>query len=162
MTMEPTAEHLNLLADAFFKRLTRRNCEYGGWGLDDKRPFGNSDASYDICDILGLEATEENRSYADDVYSALGKHLQERWAKLRATDIACTFGTVVRAANSAPAIAFGQTAPGFCVFVSAQDNSLGIDRIDKIPFDGDDSKVTLPTLGEVRAALAGFTAKKPR
>ena len=50
-----------VILNAFLKelstRMVRGGCEYGGWGLDDKRPFGNSDAVGDILEIMGERPT---------------------------------------------------------------------------------------------------------
>jgi hypothetical protein len=72
------------LADAFYDNLERGNCEYGGWGLDDKRPFGNSDVAYDIAEIIGLKVPEEDdldeaHEYCDDLYNDLGAYLRKKW-----------------------------------------------------------------------------------
>lgn len=77
---------LEKLADAFFKNLQRGNCEYGGWGLDDKRPFGNSSVECDILEIIGWESegdeySREQEDYATEIYEDLGAYLQEQWQK---------------------------------------------------------------------------------
>lgn len=70
---------LRKLARAFFENLQIDNCEYGGIGLNDKRPFGNSDATGDIMEMIGMkpefncrncgaEYSEEQRDYADNLY----------------------------------------------------------------------------------------------
>lgn len=44
------------LEKAFFANLQRDDCEYGGIGINCKRPFGNSDVEGDILgDILEAE-----------------------------------------------------------------------------------------------------------
>lgn len=86
-------EDLELLADAFFENLEISNVEYGGIGLDPKRPFGNSDARGDILEIIGMEPTELGKmyneyskaqlEYADDLYfEKLIPFLRERWMEL--------------------------------------------------------------------------------
>jgi hypothetical protein len=84
-----------LLAHAFFKNLTRDNCEYGGWGVDSKRPFGNSDVEGDVLEIIGLEPKRcphcdepldddkggDPRAYAAGLYSDLGPFLTQTWQK---------------------------------------------------------------------------------
>ena len=46
---------LRILARAFFSELTVLEWEYGGIGLDPKRPFGNSDVEADILKLLEWE-----------------------------------------------------------------------------------------------------------
>ena len=82
---------LKALADAFYNNLMIDNCEYGGIGLDDKRPFGNSSVTYDILEIInmppafecpncGVEYSEEQRDYADSLYHGkLIGYLQQKW-----------------------------------------------------------------------------------
>ena len=72
------------LADAFFQALERDNCEYGGWGIHDKRPFGNSDVTGDILEIIGMKRDDEADSYADRLYDDLGAFLLEQWQEFRA------------------------------------------------------------------------------
>lgn len=81
---------LYVLADAFFDNLQIDNCEYGGIGLDSKRPFGNSDVEGDILTMLECEAegddghsacwSYEQLSYARTLYhEKLIPFLQTRW-----------------------------------------------------------------------------------
>lgn len=78
------------LADAFFQNLEReQRCEYGGWGLDDKRPFGNSDVEGDILEILGIpgsQRSEELDEYASELYAGLGDWLCAEWQRLRSLE----------------------------------------------------------------------------
>ena len=77
------------LAQAFFAHLQRGTCEYGGIGLDDKRPFGNSDVEGDILRILDCKMegddgndkcwSSEQREYATELYDELIEYLQERY-----------------------------------------------------------------------------------
>lgn len=64
---------LHCLLKAFAKNLQIDNCEYGGIGLNNKRPFGNSDVEGDILEIIGLEYNEEieeqQREYARRLYT---------------------------------------------------------------------------------------------
>ena len=86
-------DDLNSLADAFFDNLVRDNCEYGGIGVDSKRPFGNSDVSGDILEIIGAEPqgddgnstcfSSSQNSYADSLYDDLIEHLQKCWNEYR-------------------------------------------------------------------------------
>jgi hypothetical protein len=82
--------HLEKLAQAFFDNLQIDNCEYGGIGLDSKRPFGNSDVEADILELLdqtpdgddGHEKcwSSEQRAYASTLYhDDLIPFLQRRW-----------------------------------------------------------------------------------
>lgn len=79
-----------LLADAFYGSLEREgHCEYGGWGLDHKRPFGNSFVEGDILSIIGAEPeqpydgamvwSEEQIDYAAVLYDGLGDFLRQQW-----------------------------------------------------------------------------------
>ncbi len=81
------------LADAFYDNLEReQHCEYGGWGLDDKRPFGNSWVVGDIAEIIGLklmpdmededeerEAYAKAEDYCHGLYDDLGAYLKMKW-----------------------------------------------------------------------------------
>lgn len=87
-----TNADLEKLADAFFDNLERETrCEYGGWGLDDKRPFGNSDVNNDIFEIIGMKPTaddyfsKEQEDYATDLYDKLGEYLREQWERRKPT-----------------------------------------------------------------------------
>jgi len=86
--MEETAieKHLALLADAFYENLRIDNCEFGGIGLDCKRPFGNSNVEYDILEIIGIDPTIENEeeweAYARYLYfKKLVPYLKDRYAQ---------------------------------------------------------------------------------
>jgi hypothetical protein len=84
---------LSKLADAYFKHLQIGDCEYGGWGLDDKRPFGNSFVEGDILEIIGAKLegddeygkcwSSEQIEYANDLYSKLGNFLTKEWKRLK-------------------------------------------------------------------------------
>lgn len=77
------------LADAFFDYLQRGGCEYGGWGLDDKRPFGSSSVEASILDILGATPedhgyySDEQHNYANALYANLGIFLRNQWQQYR-------------------------------------------------------------------------------
>lgn len=78
------------LADAFYANLEREErMEYGGWGLDDKRPFGNSDVTGDILRLIDFPPaaddyySREQEGYADDLYVELGGFLQKKWIEYR-------------------------------------------------------------------------------
>ncbi len=72
------------LADHFFLNLERGDCEYGGWGLDDKRPFGNSYVVGDIMEILGIDpSVSGGDDYAHALYDALGGFLLAEWMNFR-------------------------------------------------------------------------------
>lgn len=88
--MRDEQQDLEKLAEAFFKNLLIDNCEYGGIGLDCKRPFGNSDADCDILEIIGWEMEGDDgydkcysstqREYAYDLYhNKLIPYLQSRY-----------------------------------------------------------------------------------
>lgn len=48
-------EDLIKLAHAFWENIGMNHTEYGGIGLDPKRPFGNSDVEADILEVIGWE-----------------------------------------------------------------------------------------------------------
>lgn len=88
--MNKQAEDLAKLADAFFDNLIIDNCEYGGIGLDSKRPFGNSDVEADILELLDREPEGDDghdkcwashqREYASDLYHThLIPYLRREW-----------------------------------------------------------------------------------
>ena len=90
------ATDTHLLANAFFNALQVDDCEYGGIGLDSKRPFGNSDADGDILEIIGAEPegddgdiqcwSSEQREYAHSLYhEELIPFLREVWAEFEAS-----------------------------------------------------------------------------
>ena len=71
--------HLELLTAAFWENLTfNEGSWYGYVGLEDKRPFGNSNVEDSICDIIGLvpntdefgliDYTTEQLKYAGKLY----------------------------------------------------------------------------------------------
>lgn len=83
-------EDLAKLADAFFENLERNSIEYGGWGLDGKRPFGNSYVEGDILEIIGWEPigdeyTQDQEEYASDLYGDLGEYLRQQWRMRKAS-----------------------------------------------------------------------------
>lgn len=51
---------LACLADAFFDNLIINKCEFGGIGLDGKRPFGNGDVEADMLEIIGWQQEGDN------------------------------------------------------------------------------------------------------
>ena len=84
---------LELLASAFFENLQINNCEYGGIGLDDKCPFGDSDVNQTIMEILKMEPEVDcpncgqiflktQSDYAEMLYrEKLIPYLQLQWHK---------------------------------------------------------------------------------
>lgn len=58
--MRNEKEDLKKLASAFFDELTIVHIEYGGIGLDPKRPFGNSDVEADILEIIEWEPEQQD------------------------------------------------------------------------------------------------------
>lgn len=75
-----------VIADAFFENLRRDDCEYGGWGIDPKRPFGNSYVDGDMCEMLwgrDREFTEDETDYAASLYDDLGEFLRKEWQRFR-------------------------------------------------------------------------------
>jgi hypothetical protein len=94
--MTKREQHMFKLADMFYKHLERGNVEYGGWGLDDKRPFGDTLPEWDILDECGIkpegtlyedeeerEYTEEQEDYANELYRDLGEFLKAKWREYR-------------------------------------------------------------------------------
>lgn len=80
------------MAGAFFDNLQIDDCEYGGIGLDCKRPFGNSYVQGDILEIIGEKPafkdcdgydsfSPEQEDYADSLYGSLIEFLQQIWEK---------------------------------------------------------------------------------
>lgn len=72
--MRDEQQDLKILAKAFFNNLTITTCEFGGIGLDCKRPFGNSDAEGDILEILKWEPE------GDDGYDKCYSSTQREYA----------------------------------------------------------------------------------
>lgn len=79
---------LEKLADAFFECLEMSRIEFGGIGLDGKRPFGSSNPETDILQIIGMKPansngyTEEEEEYAENLYREhLIYYLRSRWEK---------------------------------------------------------------------------------
>ena len=78
------------LEKAFFQNLTRIECEYGGIGIDCKRPFGNSDVESDILEIIGAKPegddgeyacwSSKQRAYAAAMYAGLIEWLQGKYS----------------------------------------------------------------------------------
>lgn len=84
------------LAGVFFESLQIDDCEYGGIGLDSKRPFGNSDVDADILEIIGAVPEDddgddkcwssEQRDYARSLYhEELIPYLREVWQEFKAS-----------------------------------------------------------------------------
>ena len=88
--MELKQDDMLKLETAFFQNLTRLECEYGGIGVDCKRPFGNSDVEGDILEIIGAKPegddgesecwSSKQRAYAAEMYSSLIGWLQGKYA----------------------------------------------------------------------------------
>ena len=78
-------KHMNLLADAFYENIQRDDVEFGGLGLDSKRPFGNSDVERDLAEIIGLDLPDEKDEFNEisrylySLYDDLGLFLQYKW-----------------------------------------------------------------------------------
>jgi len=94
--MRDEQKDLKRLADAFFDELCMLDIEYGGIGLDPKRPFGNSDVERDILELLDCEPegddgeaecySSKQRAYAESLYrEKLIPYLRNQWAILTAT-----------------------------------------------------------------------------
>lgn len=76
---------LLLLANAFYSNLMIDRCEYGGIGIDDKRPFGNSDVAFDMLEIIQWDSSdsesyrERQEDYVHELYKSLIPFLQSKW-----------------------------------------------------------------------------------
>ena len=57
------------LANAFYENLTVFNCEFGGIGLNPKRPFGNGCVEADILEIIGWEPEGRNEDEDEGCYT---------------------------------------------------------------------------------------------
>lgn len=87
--------HMDLLADEFFNALQFDDCEFGGWGLDCKRPFGNSSVEPDLAEIIGWDREsiwentdngdldEDKCDYLRELYYDLGPYLKYKWSNFR-------------------------------------------------------------------------------
>lgn len=85
---------LKRLADRIFEELDMINIEYGGIGLDPKKPFGNSDVEADILQILFYDPEDVDddgtscysnaqRLYARNLYrNEMIPYLKMRWKEL--------------------------------------------------------------------------------
>ena len=80
--------HIKLLRHA---SITRGSGEWGGWGLDDKRPFGNSDVVDDMAIILGVPIVETDDGEAwpggttagmNEIYEELGETIRRIFHEL--------------------------------------------------------------------------------
>jgi hypothetical protein len=91
--MRDEQKDLKRLADAFFAELCMLEWEYGGIGLDPKRPFGNSDVDADMLELLDMEPEGDDgdgpcfsstqRDYVADLYrEKLIPYLRKRWSEL--------------------------------------------------------------------------------
>jgi hypothetical protein len=92
LSIKPKSFDQDMLAleKAFFKNLQRGTWEYGGIGVDHKRPFGNSDVEGDILELIGAEKEGDDgeeacwssgqRKYAASLYDNLIEWLQEKYA----------------------------------------------------------------------------------
>lgn len=80
--------HLEILVNEFYETLERGKCEWGAWGQDDKRPFGNSDVIEDILEIIGViyiadECQNDWNDYACELYSHIGPYVKEQWKLIK-------------------------------------------------------------------------------
>jgi hypothetical protein len=97
-THEQKAEHLRLLAIAFYQNMNEHHDESDGLGLAGKRPFGNSGYYSDVLEIIEVEPedlddgdrvwSDEQREYGYDLLdNQLGpylvKHGVEYFTKLK-------------------------------------------------------------------------------
>ena len=83
---------LEKLADAFMDYLQLDDVEFGGWGIDSKRPFGNSFVERDIAEIVGIELPDEEENseeydeicrFLRDLYYDLGVFIRWKWLRFR-------------------------------------------------------------------------------
>ena len=80
--MQTKQEHLKILAKYYLINIIYLPIEYGCWGLDPKRPFGNSSVERDILELLDIiewneEYSESQLEYAADLYQKLGDYLKQ-------------------------------------------------------------------------------------
>lgn len=68
-TLIVTNDHLKLLQNFC---IDWNNIEFGAPSIDPKRPYGNSNVYYDICNILGWEYNEEE-DLSDELYAKCNK-----------------------------------------------------------------------------------------
>jgi hypothetical protein len=81
---QETFNHLKKLAIAYASQLTFLDSHgFGEWGVDQKRPFGNSSVKIDILEICGIEPADgdsysiEQQEYAYSLYrNKLGQFLR--------------------------------------------------------------------------------------
>lgn len=62
-------DDLGKLASAFYENLTIFKSEFGGIGLNPKRPFGNSYVEADILEIIGWEPEGRDEEEDEDCYT---------------------------------------------------------------------------------------------
>ena len=89
--MRINSKDMEKLEQEFFRNLYRQPYEYGGIGLDGKRPFGNSDVESDILEIIeaSMEGDDgesecwssKQRAYASELYDNLIPHLKKKYLK---------------------------------------------------------------------------------
>lgn len=83
--------HMEILEQEFFRNLERNDWEYGGIGVDCKRPFGNSDVEADILKMIGqvpagddghdLCWSSKQREYAAAMYDNLIPWLKNKYLR---------------------------------------------------------------------------------
>jgi len=104
-------DDLEKLANAFYKNLEITPWEFGGIGLDPKRPFGNGDVPEDMLDILGgfkkvkiddeMVYREKDCEYVTKLYrEKLIPYLQLQW-KQRRLDAKTSLSDVMSLHNKA-------------------------------------------------------------
>ena len=91
--MDTRNQDMLKLENAFFQNLMMTEGEFGGVGLDCKRPFGNSSVEGDILKIIGAKPegeeeywSDEQKNYARDLYYDLPKWLKKKYAKSMTND----------------------------------------------------------------------------
>jgi hypothetical protein len=75
------------IADAVVANLGFIDAEFGGIGIDCKRPFGNSMAWFDLFEIIGLEPDREDGDYSEEWFDYVSDiyrrevlpYIQKRW-----------------------------------------------------------------------------------
>lgn len=70
-TFELKEEHIKLLQNMYWRY---SDCETGGPEADSKRPYGNSYVPPDVAEILGVELSEDDDKYDEQVKEIMQFH----------------------------------------------------------------------------------------
>ena len=82
--------HVKALANAVMHALDYDDVEFGGIGIDSKRPFGSSTVEIDILEIIGLEPddgdfySDELLDYAAELYrNHVLSYIKDKWEEIQ-------------------------------------------------------------------------------